>query len=152
MLSQGESNYMEKDSKQNEKYLAIVKSKQEHIVKKLIELNKIKPEEFDEKATEELLQRIAKVDEDTTDDARNINDENNKYNVRNYEYNDNDTVDSFDSDYANTDLGNIEIPADNANYLPKTRKRHELTIVPEEAIMKDSRAPNWRNEPIMKTL
>ena len=74
-------------------------------------MNKIKPEEFDESATEELLQRIAKVDEDTTDDARNINDENNKYNVKNYEYNDNDSVDSFDSNFANTDVGNIEIPA-----------------------------------------
>ena len=152
MISQGESNYMEHDSKQNEKFLAIVKSKQEHIIKRLVELNKLKPEEFDEAATEELLQRIAKVDEDTTDDARNIMDEKNKYNVRNYEYNDHDSVDSFDSDFAETDLGNVDIPANSNGYLPAMRGRNELTIVPEDPVMKESRAPNWRMEPIEKTL
>ena len=152
MISQGESNYMEHDSRQNEKFLAIVKSKQEHIIKRLVELNKLKPEEFDEAATEELLQRIAKVDEDTTDDARNIMDEKNKYNVRNYEYNDHDSVDSFDSDFAETDLGNVDIPANSNGYLPAMRGRNELTIVPEDPVMKESRAPNWRMEPIEKTL
>ena len=100
-------------------------------------MNKIKPEEFDESATEELLQRIAKVDEDTTDDARNINDENNKYNVRNYEYNDNDSVDSFDSNFVNTDVGNIDIPASNAingiMYL-KTQANFECEKVSEKEI------------------
>ena len=97
MISQGESNFVEKDSRQNEKYLSIVKQKQEVIIRKLIELKKVKPDDFDEAASEELIQKLAKMDEDSNDDARNIMDPSNKFNVANYEYNDNVSVDSFDS-------------------------------------------------------
>ena len=143
---------MEQDSKQNQKYLAIVKQKQEVIIRRLIDLNKIQPEEFDMEATEELLQKIAYFDEDTNDDARNVNDPNNKFNVKNYEYNDHDSADSFDSNFADTDVGNVDLPGQTSGYLPKMRKRHELTIVPADPIMVESTAPNWRMEPIEKQL
>lgn len=93
------------------------------------------------------------MDEDAVGDLRNNKESKNQYMLRDYEYNEHDSVDSFDSKFADTDLGTIEVPIQNADdYLPKTRRRHELTIVPEDAIMKESRAPNWRMEPIEKRL
>ena len=72
----------------------------------------------------------------------------------NHEYNDQDSVDSFDSAFKNTDLGNIEIDEEMArgDYLPKLRKRQDLTIVPEEPIMKRAAAPNQRMETIAGNL
>ena len=122
------------------------------IIRRLKDLNKIKPEEYDENATEEILKQLEQFDENVNDNARNINDPNNKFNVRNYEYNDNDSADSFDSNFAETDVGLIEIAEKDmkGDYLPKMRKQYEITIVPEDAVMKESTAPNWRMEPIEK--
>ena len=47
-------------------------------------------------------------------------------------------------------MGKIEIPDKNQDYLPKMRRRHELTIVPLDVVMKESRAPNQRMEPVEK--
>ena len=46
-----------------------------------------------------------------------------KYNVANHEYNDADSIDSFDSDFKNTDVGLVEIEAHkfNGSYLPNLR-------------------------------
>ena len=72
----------------------------------------------------------------------------------NYEYNEDESVDSFDSDFKNTDVGDIYIDPQElkGDYLPKLRTRHELTIVPEEIIMKKAAAPNQRLETIAANL
>ena len=55
----------------------------------------------------------------------------------NYEYADNESVDSFDSDFKNTDLGIVEIKEEDlkGDYLPKLRSRIERSIVPQDPVM-----------------
>ena len=50
----------------------------------------------------------------------------------NYEYADNESVDSFDSDFKNTNLGIVEIKEEDlkGDYLPALRSRLERSIVP----------------------
>lgn len=59
------------------------------------------------------------------------------FNVMKHEYNDEDSVDSFDSGYKNTNVGNIEIDPKKmkGDYLPDLRKKNELTLVPIEPVM-----------------
>ena len=89
----------------------IIKQKQQIIIRRLKELKKLQDDEFeaDEKATEEIIQRLINFELAENEDASNINNVNNKFNVMNYEYADNESVDSFDSDFKNTNLGNVEL-------------------------------------------
>ena len=77
-----------------------------------------------------------------------------KYNVANHEYNDAESIDSFDSDFKNTDLGILEIEAHklNGSYLPDLRHKHERSIVPVEPIMRIAAAPAERLESIASNL
>ena len=155
-ISQGESAFIERESKQNEMYLNIIKQKQQIIIRRLKELKKIQDDELeaDEKATEEIIQRLIAFEQAQNEDASNINNVNNKFNVMNYEYADNESVDSFDSDFKNTNLGNVELKEEDlkGDYLPKLRSRHELSIVPQDIVMTKAQAPNSRLETIASNL
>ena len=63
-LYQAESAFAIKESKQNQKYLAIVKAKQDIIIRKLRDLNKFDEEDWDEEATDKLHKLIAKMEEE----------------------------------------------------------------------------------------
>ena len=67
---------------------------------------------------------------------------------------DSDSVDSFDSKYADTKLGIFEVDEQQikGEYLPKLRKRNDMTLVPIESIMKKASAPNQRCETINNML
>lgn len=113
--------------------MAIVKAKQDIIVRRLKDLNRLDEEEWDEEATAKLTALIAKMDEDEVKGAGK------SYNTKDYEYNnDTESIDSFDSGFQNTDLGIIAIDPGHLDgeYLPKLRKPAELTVVPIEPIMK----------------
>ena len=88
------------------------------------------------------------------EDASNINNVNNKFNVMNYEYADNESIDSFDSDFKNTSLGIVEIKEEDlkGDYLPKLRSRIERSIVPQDPVMTKASAPNARLETIANNL
>ena len=131
-LNQAENGFDVKESKQNEKYLGIVKSKQEVIVRRLKELNQFNIEDWDEATTEKLILKIEKLEEDE------IRGDGRGYNTLDHEYNDTESIDSFDSGFQNTDLGIIDDIKHQVagEYLPKLRKRNELTVVPIETIMK----------------
>ena len=99
------------------------------------------------------MRRIAEMDDAEELEARRAGSGLNKHAVMNYEYADEESVDSFDSDFKNTDLGVVNIDEKQmGEYLPKLRKRQELTIVPEEIVMKIARAPNERMETIAGNL
>lgn len=78
----------------------------------------------------------------------------NAFSVMKHEYNEEDSVDSFDSDYKHTNVGNIEIDPKKmkGDYLPDLRKHNELTMVPIEPIMQKQQAPNLRLESIAANL
>ena len=73
-----------------------------------------------------------------------------KFNTMEHEYKEDESVDSFDSDFKYTDVGDITIDPKQlaGDYLPALRHGQELTIVPEEPIMKKAAAPNQRLESI----
>ena len=61
-LHQLENSHMVKESAQNERYLAIIMQKQEIIVRRLIELERVKPEDFDESADIAIREQIAHLE------------------------------------------------------------------------------------------
>ena len=91
------------------------------IIRRLKETNKVELADYDENAVEEVLQQLDAFDNAQNEDASNINSKDNKYNVRNYEYVDDDSVDSFDSDFKNTDVGKVDLDPKAADYLPALR-------------------------------
>ena len=107
------------------------------------ELEKIKQDDFDPAETEELLALVEKMENEQDLDPKLA-----AYEKARNEDNSEQSVDSFDSKYKDTDLGVFELEPDDmkGEYLPKLRKRTDLTTVPIEAIMKRSEAPNSRLE------
>ena len=101
-------------------------------MRRLKELNQFDIEDWDETTTERLILQIEKLEEEENrGDGKG-------YNTLDHEYNDTESIDSFDSGFQQTDLGIIDDVKHQVvgEYLPKLRERNELTVVPIETIMK----------------
>ena len=106
-LQQAETGHLTKETRQNEHSLSIIKQKQDIVMRRLKELDKLKPEDFNEEETERLLDMLEELEQE---EARGETEfDKNQTSVMQHEYNEEESVDSFDSDYKNTNLGLIDV-------------------------------------------
>ena len=144
-LNQSESAFLHKESQQNEKYTSILRQKLDIIIRRLKELNKIEEDEFDDEETEKLIEKIEQMEHEEDVDPKQA-----CYEKAQDQEDGNESVDSFDSKYKDTKLGVFEVNEEDiqGEYLPKLRKRNDMTVVPVESIMRGRAAPNERLETI----